>query len=428
MKGKYYTMTEVKKMIVIQSVIDKKRTGKEASELLNVSERQIWRLVKKAKENGIDKLKHGNCNRVPKNKIPEDIVNKVIELKKSYNYENSNFKHFTELLEEKENIKLSYSTVYNILKNNGFISKNNHKDRITHRRRKRKEHEGDLVQTDGTPFDWFENNQLYSIHGFIDDATGKILGLYMMQNECLLGYLEALRYMLNNYGVPKVIYPDKYSVFFPTKKQKITVEEELQGKLTPTTQFMNIISTLGIKMYPASTSQAKGRIERLWKTLQDRLITEFRINNITTPDQANEFFTKFIPKYNNKFAVEPASNISHFNKVPDYINLDLLLCAKLTRVIDNAGSFTIKGQRFQIINNKILPNVKVDIYISKKRGIIVVHNNTEYNVLCGTDVPGKYSTITARQLYQENNAKVVEFATNILTYDSKVNEPLLTSS
>ena len=428
MKGKYYTMTEVKKMIVIQSVIDKKRTGKEASELLNVSERQIWRLVKKAKENGIDKLKHGNCNRVPKNKIPEDIVNKVIELKKSYNYENSNFKHFTELLEEKENIKLSYSTVYNILKNNGFISKNNHKDRITHRRRKRKEHEGDLVQTDGTPFDWFENNQLYSIHGFIDDATGKILGLYMMQNECLLGYLEALRYMLNNYGVPKVIYPDKYSVFFPTKKQKITVEEELQGKLTPTTQFMNIISTLGIKMYPASTSQAKGRIERLWKTLQDRLITEFRINNITTPDQANEFFTKFIPKYNNKFAVEPASNISHFNKVPDYINLDLLLCAKLTRVIDNAGSFTIKGQRFQIINNKILPNVKVDIYISKKRGIIVVHNNTEYNVLCGTDVPGKYSTITARQLYQENNAKVVEFATNILTYDSKVNEPLLPSS
>ena len=428
MKGMYYTMKDVNKMIVIQSVIDKKRTGKEASDVLNVSERQVWRLVKKVKDNGIDKIKHGNCNRPPSNKISDEIVNKVVKLKKSYNYEKANFKHFTELLAERENIKLSYSTVYNILKKNGFISKNNHKDRITHRRRKRKEHEGDLVQTDGTPFAWFEDGKLYSIHGFIDDATGKVLGLYMMQNECLLGYLEAIRYMIKNHGIPKVIYPDRYSVFFPTKKQTVTLEEQLEGKQTPTTQFMNIISTLGIKMYPASTSQAKGRVERLWKTLQDRLITEFRINNIKTQEQANEFFVKFIPKYNKQFAVEPASPISHFSKVPDYINLDLLLCAKLTRTIDNAGSFTIQGQRFQIINNKILPNVKVDIYISKKRGIIVVHDNTEYHVLCGNDVPSKYSSITAQQLYKENNNKVVEFAMNLLTYDSKINEPLLTSS
>lgn len=421
-------MTEVNKMIVIQSVIDNKRTGKEASEALNLSERQVWRLVKKAKEGGIDKIKHGNHNRTPHNKIPDDVVNKVVKLKKSYEYELANFKHFTELLEERENIKLSYSTVYNILKKNGFVSKNSHRDRKTHRRRKRKEHEGDLVQADGTPFDWFEDGKMHSVHGFIDDATGKVLGLYMMENECLLGYLESLRYMLKNYGVPKVIYPDKYSVFFPTKKQKLTIEEELEGKQTPTTQFMNIITTLGIVMYPASTSQAKGRIERLWKTLQDRLITEFRINNIKTPDQANEFFKQFIPKYNSKFAVPATSDISHFSKVPDYLNLDLLLCAKFTRVIDNAGSFTIQGERFQIINNKILPNVKVDIYISKKRGIIVVHDNTEYKVICGADVPSKYSTITANKLYQENNAKVVEFATNMLTYDSKINEPLLTSS
>ena len=428
MKGKYYTMKDAQKMIVIQSVIDKKRTGKEASEVLNISERQIWRLVKKAKDKGVDNLTHGNYNRIPKNKISDDITNKVVELKKSHNYEDANFIHFTELLNERENIKLSYSTVYNILKKNGFISKNKHKDRIIHRRRKRKEHEGDLVQVDGTPFAWFEDGKMYSIHGFIDDATGKILGLYMMENECLLGYLETLRYMLKHFGIPKTLYPDKYSVFFPTNKQKLSIEEELEGKKKPTTQFMNIISTLGINMFPASTSQAKGRIERLWKTLQDRLITEFRINNITTPEQANEFFTKFIPKYNKKFAVEPANNISHFSKVPDYINLDLLLCAKLQRVIDNSGSFTINSQRFQIINNKILPNVKVDIYISKKRGITVIHDNVEYKVICGLDVPSKYSTLTAKQLYKENNDKVVEFATNMLTYDSKINEPLLTSS
>ena len=376
MKGNVYTMTEINKMIVIQSVIDNKRTGKESSEALNLSERQIWRLVKKVKEGGVDKIKHGNHNRTPQNKIPDDVVNKVVNLKKSYEYELANFKHFTELLDERENIKLSYSTVYNILKKNGFVSKNSHKDRKTHRRRKRKEHEGDLVQADGTPFDWFENGKIHSIHGFIVE------------------YFNGEKYDR------KVIYTDKYSVFFPTKKQKLTIEEELEGKQAPTTQFMNIITTLGIIMYPASTSQAKGRIERLWKTLQDRLITEFRINNIKTPDQANEFFKKFIPKYNDKFAVPATSDISHFSKVPDYINLDLLLCAKFTRVIDNAGSFTIQGERFQIIDNKILPNVKVDIYMSKKRGIIVVHDNTEYKVICGTDVPSKYSTITAHKLYQ----------------------------
>lgn len=428
MKGNYYSMKEVNKMIVIQSILDKKRTGKEAAQALSISERQIWRLVKKAREEGIEGLKHGNYNRVPSKKTPDEIVNKVIKLKSSHNYELANFKHFTELLDEKENIKLSYSTVYNILKNNGFVSKNKHKDRIVHRRRKRKEFEGDLVQADGTPYDWFENGELYSIHGFIDDATGKVLGLYMMKNECLLGYLEALRYMLNNFGIPKVLYPDQYSVFFPTSKQKVSIEEQLQGKKVPTTQFMDIITALGITMYPASTSQAKGRIERLWKTLQDRLITEFRINNIVSVEQANDFFIKYIPKYNKQFAVKPAKEESHFSKVPDYINLDLLLTAKITRVIDNAGSFTIKSQRFQIVNNKILPNVKVNIYISKKRGIIVVHNNIEYNVICGEDVPNKYSTITSKQLYRDNNEKVVEFAYNMLAYDSKINEPLLTSS
>ena len=428
MKGRNYSMEEVKRLTVIQTVIDGKRTGKEASELLELSERQIWRLVKKIKEKGMDGVKHGNCNKEPKNKIPKEIVEKIIALKNTYEYENANFSHFRDLLEQREKIHISYSCLYNIMKKNGFVSKNKHKDRIIHRRRKRKSHEGDLVQADGTPFDWFETGQKYSIHGFIDDATGKVLGLYMTKNECLLGYLEALRYMLKKFGVPKVIYPDKYSVFFPTCKQKVSVEEQLQGKETPTTQFMDIVSTLGIQMYPASTSQAKGRIERLWRTLQDRLITEFRINNIKTPEQANEFFKIYIPKYNKQFAVKPEEKDSHFSKVPDYIQLDTLLSIKLQRVIDNAGTFTIQGQRFQILNNKILPKVKVNIYINKKNGITVIHNDVRYKVICESDVPSRYSTHTMNSLYRQNNKKVVEFALSLLTFDNKVNEPILTSS
>ena len=143
-----------------------------------------------------------------------------------------------------------------------------------------------LVQTDGTPFDWFNIGNKYSLHGYIDDATGKILGLYMCENECLMGYLEITRQMLKKYGSPVAIYSDKYSVFFPTSSQKLTTEEQLEGKEKPTTQFHRIMDFLGIELIAASTSQAKGRIERLWETLQDRLVTEFKINNIKTIDDA----------------------------------------------------------------------------------------------------------------------------------------------
>ena len=126
----------------------------------------------------------------------------------------------------------------------------------------------------------------------------KLLGLYMCKNECLLGYLEVLRQTLENYGIPISLYPDKYSVFFPPKKvdDHITVEEQLNGREKGVTQFGRIVEELGIDMFPASSPQAKGRIERLWETLQSRLVTEFRINKITNVDEANKFLISYIEK------------------------------------------------------------------------------------------------------------------------------------
>ena len=276
MKGMEFTEMDIEKLIVIQSVIDGKRTGKEASNKLNLSERQIWRLVKKVKNSGVEGIKHGNRFIHQPRFITFEFKEHIKNLKLSDDYCDANFKHFQELIEEHENIKISYTSLYKILTEYGIKSKKKHKDRKTHRQRKRKAHEGDLVQADGTPFDWFKDGHMYSIHGFIDDATGKVLGAYMCEHECLLGYLEVLRQMLKNYGIPKCLYPDKFSVFFPAKGQKITIEEQLQGKEKPTTQFKRIIDVLGIDMFAASTSQAKGRIERLWNTFQDRLVTEFK--------------------------------------------------------------------------------------------------------------------------------------------------------
>lgn len=428
MKGSYYTNMELKQLNIIQSVIDGKRTGKEAAIALKISERQVWRKVKSVKEDGDIGIKHKNQFHKPSHAISDDLKQKIIELKLSDDYCDANFSHFRELLEERENITISYTPLYNILTSEGIKSKKKHKDRKTHRRRKRKDYEGDMAQADGTPFDWFQDGHLYSLHGFIDDATGKVLGLYMCEHECLLGYLEATRQMLINHGSPRCVYPDKYSVFFPAKSQKLTVEEELEGKDKPTTQFGRIMDFLGIEMFPASTSQAKGRIERLWETLQDRLVTEFKINGIKTIEQANEFLPRYIKKYNKRFSVEPAKSENKFVKVPSYVDLNLLLTSKLTRVIDNAGTFTIKNKKFQILNNKILPGVKVDIYMSKKIGIIVLHNNTKYKVVCADNVPNKYSALNLNEFYKEHSLEVETFVEEMLSYNAKQYEPLLTTS
>ena len=428
MKEIYYTDMELKQLNIIQSVIDKKRTGKEAANALHISERQIWRKVKSVKEQGEIGIKHKNQFHKPIHTIPDETKKRIIELKLSDNYCDTNFTHFRELLEERENIHISYTPLYRLLTEAGIKSKKKHKDRKTHRRRKRKVHEDDMAQADGTPFDWFKDGNMYSLHGFIDNATGKVLGLYMCEHECLLGYLEATRQMLTNHGSPKCVYPDKYSVFFPAKAQKLTVEEQLEGKDKPTTQFGRIMEELGIEMFPASTSQAKGRVERLWETLQDRLITEFKINGIKTIEEANNFLPNYIKKYNKRFAVIPESEENKFVKIPDYIDLDILLSSKFTRVIDNSDCFTIKNKKFQILKNNILPGVKVEIFMSKKIGIIVKHNNTKYKVVCAENIPSKYSTLNLNKFCKEHSLEVELFVNDLLTYNSKQYEPLLTTS
>lgn len=427
-EGFNLTMKEATKLSVIQSVIDHLRTANEASELLGICQRQVWRYVKRVKENGMDGIKNKNKFRTPPHAFSNEFKNNIIALKNSNDYCDTNFTHFIELLEERENIKISYSSLHNILSSNKIISKKSHKDKKTHRRRKRKECPGDLVQTDGTPYDWFNDGHMYSIHGFIDDATGNVLGLYMSEHECLLGYLEATRQMLTNFGVPRIVYPDKYSVFFPVKSQKLTVEEELEGKKSPTTQYMRIMIALGINMFPASSSQAKGRIERLWQTLQDRLITEFKLHNITSIEQANLFLPKYIPKYNKRFAIAPASIVRNFGKVPDYFNLDLLLSCKLDRIIDNAGTFTIQNKRFQIVDNHILPRVKVDIYLNKKDGIFVYYKDTKYNVICIDNVPNSYTKLNFNELCNSSKEAINAFVVDYLSYDAKEEQPILTSS
>lgn len=188
---------------------------------------------------------------------------------------------------------------------------------------------------------------------------------------------------MKTFGIPISLYPDKYSVFFPPKKvsDHLTIEEQLNGRQKGITQFGRIVEELGIEMFPASSPQAKGRIERLWETLQSRLVTDFRINKITNVEDANNFLIEFIKKYNSKFAIEPSSNLSVFLKLPKRYNLDELLCVKFERIIDNAGVFSINNSKFQILDRNLPPKTKVQIYLSQKIGMRVKVNNKIYDVM-----------------------------------------------
>lgn len=373
---------DLKRATLIEACIKGQCTVKQVANALGLSERRVKQIKKEVKENGVKSIQHGNRGRKPKNTISDETRKKILELRSSYEYEISNFKHFQELLKERENIDISYSALYNILRNAGIKSPKKHCKTKLHHRRKRKECEGMMLQADGTPFEWFGDGQKYSLHGFIDDATGKITGLYMCKNECLLGYLEVLRQTLENYGIPISLYPDKYSVFFPPKKvdDHITIEEQLNGREKGITQFGRIVEELGIEMFAASSPQAKGRIERLWETLQSRLVTEFRIYHIKTIEQANTFLIEYIEKYNSKFAVEATSKKSVFLKLPKRYNLDELLCVRFERTIDNAGVFSINNSKFQIMDRSLPPKTRIQIYLSEKIGMRVKSNNKTYDV------------------------------------------------
>lgn len=412
---------DLKRATLIEACIDGKCTVKQVAFALGLSERRVKQIKKEVKENGVKSIQHGNRGRKPKNTISEETKKKILELRSSYEYEISNFKHFQELLKEHENIEISYSALYNILKNAGIKSPKKHRKSKLHHRRKRKEAEGMMLQADGTPFDWFETGEKYSLHGFIDDATGKITGLYMCKNECLLGYLEVLRQTLENFGIPISLYPDKYSVFFPPKKvsDHLTIEEQLNGRQKSITQFGRIIEELGIEMFPASSPQAKGRIERLWETLQGRLVTEFRINKITNVENANKFLIEFIKIYNSKFAIEPSNNSSVFLKLPKRYNLDELLCVKFERIIDNAGVFSINNSKFQILDRNLPPKTKIQIYLSEKIGMRVKANNKIYDVvpleLISKDVINKESL----ELHQCLADVVIELINEFYLKDAK---------
>ena len=242
-----------------------KYTLKQASESTGYSVEWLCKLKQRYLKIGLKCLDQKSKGHTPKNKINEITVNKILELYKTPQYSGINLKYFRDCLECYENIKVSYSTILNIFKRHGLkspYSRKVKKSQRIHRPRVRRDNLGDLLQLDATPFAWFSrfgNNKRYSLHGAIDDATSRVTGLYMTENECFYGYAEVMRSTIKNYGVPREAYSDRAAIFCvtPKKKKNLTVWEELAGVHDKRTQWQRALDELGVRQVLAWSPVAR---------------------------------------------------------------------------------------------------------------------------------------------------------------------------
>ena len=230
---------------------------------------------------------------------------------------------------------------------------------------------------------------MFSLHGFIDDATGYVTGAYLCENECLLGYLEVLRRPLTDFGIPQALYPDRYSVFFVTSKKRndLSIEEQLAGGEKRKMQFGRIIDRIGIDMFPAHSPQAKGRADRLWNTLQSRLPVKLRMAGISTCEEANFFLPEYLPRFNRQFGTEPKETFSAFVPVPSSCDLDRLLSVELTRSLSGGSTVSISNRTFLIEQDAFLGGTKVTLLLSERHGLRALINGAFYTIRCLDDLP-----------------------------------------
>ena len=369
---------------VINRFIDKSISRQQAASLLGLSTRQITRLKKGVLTSGAESLIHKNTGRKPAHAVTDETKEAVLKIYSRPELSRANFLHFKDILLADFGIALSYSALSSILKNAGFESPKKKKIRHRTHRRTRKPHPGQLIQIDATPYEWFGGNTKYALHGAIDDATGNVVGLFLTQNECLYGYLETMRQCCVDFGVPQTIYSDNHTIFRSPKTGKLTMDELIAGKTVHLTQFGRSMHELGIDLIFAKTPQAKGRIERLWVTLQSRLPVEFAKRGITTVADANRFLEEeYKELFNQRFSVEPEAE-SIFVPLAEGMDIDTILCVKHKRKTDAAGTFSFKNRCFQILDEGfpiINARREIEVLLNPRYGIRIAYGGRIYETI-----------------------------------------------
>ena len=335
---------EARRPGLVQAALAGKVTNAEAAQALGLSVRQFRRLKAAYRRAGIGGLLHGNRGRPSPRRLSESDRERIVELINT-RYAGFNDCHLTEKLCECEALRISRATVRRLRRAGGIPAARRRRAPRHRARRLREARAGALVLVDGSEFAWLGSDPpVLTLVGAIDDATGAILALHFRPHEDLHGYTELLRRLALTHGLPCTLYGDRLAVFVRNDAHW-TLEEELAGAQDPT-QFGQMLAELAIGYIAAQSPQAKGRIERLWGTLQDRLVQELRLRGITTVAVAEAFLPEFIADYNRRFAKSPREVSPVWRRAPR--DLDHILACRYDRTVAGDNTATVPGRWIQL--------------------------------------------------------------------------------
>lgn len=335
---------ELQRVAVISRCVKGEMACASAAELLSLSVRHIKRLKKRWREGGEAALAHANRGRPSHRRLPNEKRKNILRLART-KYPGFNDHHLAEKLNEVEGLRLSREALRRLLRQAGIGSPRKRRAPAHRQRRLRVAREGELVQLDASPHDWLEGRgPRLTVLGMQDDATGKILAAQFFLAETTEGYFHLLLSLLRRFGIPVAFYGDRSGIFV-RHDDHWTLEEELAGQRQPT-QFGRALQQLGITFIAAQSPQAKGRVERLWGVLQDRLCSELRLAGACDLDSANRVLRRFIADYNRRFARSPREAAQAWRSAPE--DLARVCAFRHERIVSNDNVVQWEGRRLQI--------------------------------------------------------------------------------
>jgi transposase len=369
-----------------------------ASLVLGVSERQCYRIKARVKKQGVKGVVHGNRGRPCKRKVKEKEVKRIVELARG-KYRGFNDHHLTEKLREQEEIELSREKIRRVLRSHGILSPRKKRAGKHRSRRERKEAEGMMLQVDGSPHDWLEGRgPSLCLIGAIDDATGKVVGAMFVEAESTWGYFRLFSEVFKKHGLPQSVYADRHSIFWTDREP--TLEEQLKNQ-RPSTEVGRGLQELGVTLIPAGSPQAKGRIERLWGTFQDRLVSELRRAGAKTLSQAQVVLERHLPEHNRQFS-KPAVQSEPAWRKASSTQIERALCFKQKRTVAKDHTVTFEGTLFQIPKPspyRSYANKRIDVHVLLDGAVEFFYQNEKIARFDSktTHTIGLYRTIGKRE-------------------------------
>lgn len=383
---------EVPRAGLVKAALAGKITNSQGATALHLSVRQFQRLKRRYQAGGPRALVHRSRGQPSPRRLAPALRQRVAKLMQT-TYAGFNDVHLTEKLQEVEGLRLSRESVRRIRRALGLPAKHRRRPPQHRTRRPPEAQMGTLVQLDGSPFDWLEGRgPALTLLGAIDDATSTVLALHFRPAEDLHGYTTLLRQVALQYGLPLTLYGDRLNVFVRNDRHW-TLEEELQGAQAPT-HFGRMLQELGIGYLPAGSPQAKGRIERLWRTLQDRLVSELRVRGLSTLEAANAFLPQFITDFNRRFAHAPAEPTSTWRRPPR--DFGAILSCRYSRVVARDNTVRLGPRWLQIPrgpHGRSYAGCRVELRECLDGRLLAVYQGT---LLAAQPAPGPEFVLTPR--------------------------------